>query len=342
MKREQNGRAWGDEPQPCTAAHHGRVEGAPEERVGIAHGASARGSVFSWLPCQHAGSHRGTRHQDNLFEFHFTIRGSAGTDFDGGLYHGRILLPHNYPLRPPNIVFLTPNGRFEVGMKICLTVSAHHPESWQPSWSIRTVLTAIIGFMPSAGGGAIGSIDYSTETRQKMARESRKWKCPVCNKCNDELLPAEDAETLKASQSELSTSVAAVMDEQAQFPTAQIVIEKIERLDESGTAAVSPAAPESGLRRRGAPASDPTEEDEAELVKVRKADLQSNNNNNNNNNNNVARPPHPPPAAEVVAEAPAVAAAPAAFTGGSLIDIVIAAIFFFLLFLMMNKWIAVK
>jgi ubiquitin-conjugating enzyme E2 J1 len=69
--------------------------------------------------------------EDNLFEFHFTIRGAAGTDFEGGLYHGRILLPHNYPLKPPNIVFLTPNGRFDVGMKICLTVSAHHPETWQ-------------------------------------------------------------------------------------------------------------------------------------------------------------------------------------------------------------------
>jgi ubiquitin-conjugating enzyme E2 J1 len=77
-------------------------------------------------------------------------------------------------MKPPNIVFLTPTGRFEVGMKICLTVSAHHPETWQPSWSIRTVLTAIIGFMPSAGGGAIGSIDYPAEVRQKMAKGKQK------------------------------------------------------------------------------------------------------------------------------------------------------------------------
>lgn len=28
-----------------------------------------------------------------------------------------------------------PNGRFEVGKKICLSISGHHPETWQPSWS---------------------------------------------------------------------------------------------------------------------------------------------------------------------------------------------------------------
>lgn len=56
-------------------------------------------------------------------------------------------------MKPPNIVLLTPNGRFEVGTKICLSISAHHPESWQPSWSIRTVLVALIGFLPTKDNG---------------------------------------------------------------------------------------------------------------------------------------------------------------------------------------------
>lgn len=45
--------------------------------------------------------------QDNLFEWHFTIRGPKDTEFDGGVYHGRILFPSDYPYRPPDIVFLT-------------------------------------------------------------------------------------------------------------------------------------------------------------------------------------------------------------------------------------------
>eukprot|EP00961_Rhodomonas_salina_P041840 562299-Rhodomonas_salina.3 len=43
-----------------------------------------------------------------------------------------------YPYKPPEFMFLCPQGRFEVGKKICLTISQHHPEQWQPSWDIRT------------------------------------------------------------------------------------------------------------------------------------------------------------------------------------------------------------
>ncbi len=53
---------------------------------------------------------------------------------------------------------LTQNGRFETGVKICLSISSHHPEHWQPSWSMRTALTALIAFMPTPGNGAIGSM----------------------------------------------------------------------------------------------------------------------------------------------------------------------------------------
>lgn len=69
--------------------------------------------------------------EDNLFEWHFTLRGPPATEFEGGVYHGRILLPPEYPFRPPDIVFNTPNGRFNTGTKICLTISSYHPEHWQ-------------------------------------------------------------------------------------------------------------------------------------------------------------------------------------------------------------------
>ena len=76
----------------------------------------------------------------------------------GGIYHGRILLPPEYPFKPPSFLLLSPNGRFETGVKICLSISSHHPEHWQPSWSVRTALTALIAFFPTPGNGAIGSI----------------------------------------------------------------------------------------------------------------------------------------------------------------------------------------
>uniref|UniRef100_A0A3B5Q1D7 Ubiquitin-conjugating enzyme E2 J1 n=1 Tax=Xiphophorus maculatus TaxID=8083 RepID=A0A3B5Q1D7_XIPMA len=117
---------------------------------------------------------------DNLFEWHFSVRGPPDSDFDGGVYHGRIVLPPEYPMKPPSIILLTPTGRFEVGKKICLSISGHHPETWQPSWSIRTALIAIIGFMPTKGEGAIGSLDYTPEERKALAKKSQDFCCEAC------------------------------------------------------------------------------------------------------------------------------------------------------------------
>ncbi|XP_006007151.1 ubiquitin-conjugating enzyme E2 J1 isoform X4 [Latimeria chalumnae] len=121
--------------------------------------------------------------EDNLFEWHFTVRGPPDSEFDGGVYHGRIVLPPEYPMKPPSIILLTPNGRFEVGKKICLSISGHHPETWQPSWSIRTALLAIIGFMPTKGEGAIGSLDYTPEERKALAKRSQEFCCEGCGAC---------------------------------------------------------------------------------------------------------------------------------------------------------------
>lgn len=55
-------------------------------------------------------------------------------------------------------MMLSPSGRFETGVKICLSISSHHPEQWQPSWSVRTALTALMAFMPTPGAGALGSL----------------------------------------------------------------------------------------------------------------------------------------------------------------------------------------
>ena len=58
-------------------------------------------------------------------EWHCTIRGPSGTEFEGGLYHFRILLPAEYPFRPPSLMMLTPNGRFELNTKVFISITRH-------------------------------------------------------------------------------------------------------------------------------------------------------------------------------------------------------------------------
>ncbi|XP_068663325.1 ubiquitin-conjugating enzyme E2 32-like [Aristolochia californica] len=111
--------------------------------------------------------------EENIFEWQFAIRGPRDSEFEGGIYHGRIQLPAEYPFKPPSFMLLTPNGRFETQTKICLSISNHHPEHWQPSWSVRTALVALIAFMPTNPDGALGSLDYKKEERRALAIKSR-------------------------------------------------------------------------------------------------------------------------------------------------------------------------
>jgi len=135
--------------------------------------------------------------EENLFEWHFTVRGPSGTDYQDGIYHGRIIVPTEYPMKPPDIILLTHNGRFSVGQKICLSISGYHPETWQPSWSIRTALLAIIGFMPTPGQGTIGSLDYTPQERKRLAKKSATFHCDTCGTTPAQLLlpPPEEHDT---------------------------------------------------------------------------------------------------------------------------------------------------
>jgi len=134
---------------------------------------------------QHTNEYHAAPLEDNLFEWHFTIRGPPDSDFYPGVYHGKILLPVDYPFKPPNIMLLTPNGRFEIGKKICLSISAHHPEHWQPAWGIRLILEALISFFPTEANGALGSLDWTPKERKQLALESHGYVCPQCGKISE-------------------------------------------------------------------------------------------------------------------------------------------------------------
>ncbi|KAF2123104.1 ubiquitin-conjugating enzyme/RWD-like protein [Lophiotrema nucula] len=127
--------------------------------------------------------------EDNLFEWHFTLKGPpAPSPYEGGIYHGRIILPPQYPLRPPSFRFLTPTGRFEVNREICLSISGHHEETWQPAWGIRTAMVAIRSFMDTDAKGQLGGIECGPAVRKRMAGESPAFKCPVCGRSNAEIM----------------------------------------------------------------------------------------------------------------------------------------------------------
>jgi ubiquitin-conjugating enzyme E2 J2 len=84
--------------------------------------------------------------------------------------------PPEYPMKPPAIYMITPNGRFKTNTRLCLSMSDFHPETWNPVWSVSTILMALNSFMLDRDSTA-GSIETSDTEKRRKARESMDFNC---------------------------------------------------------------------------------------------------------------------------------------------------------------------
>lgn len=109
--------------------------------------------------------------ESNILEWHYCLEGSNETPYEGGHYHGKIIFPKEYPLKPPSVMMLTPSGRFKPNRRLCLSMSDFHPESWNPMWSVSTIITGLISFMAESAP-TLGSIDTTDAQKRKFARQS--------------------------------------------------------------------------------------------------------------------------------------------------------------------------
>lgn len=76
----------------------------------------------------------------NILVWHYVITGPPDSPYAGGFYHGRLVFPKEFPFNPPSILMTTPNGRFEVNKRLCLSISDYHPKTWKPTWTVGSIL----------------------------------------------------------------------------------------------------------------------------------------------------------------------------------------------------------
>ncbi|KAK6028635.1 ubiquitin--protein ligase [Ostertagia ostertagi] len=125
----------------------------------------------------------------NILVWHYVIKGSPDTPYEGGYYYGKILFQPDFPWKPPAICMLTPNGRasrsgctvmltsrlrFQTNMRLCLSISDYHPESWNPGWTVSSILVGLHSFMNEESHAA-GVINEPFSKRRKYAAESMAW-----------------------------------------------------------------------------------------------------------------------------------------------------------------------
>lgn len=110
----------------------------------------------------------------SMLTWHFVLHDlPIEAPYTGGVYWGKLVFAREYPLKPPSIYMLTPSGRFETNVRLCLSMSDFHPECWNPSWRIESILVGLLSFMLDTNEpGTTGGIYASPLKRREYARSS--------------------------------------------------------------------------------------------------------------------------------------------------------------------------
>lgn len=110
----------------------------------------------------------------NILEWHYVINGPENSPYYGGYYHGCLVFTQQYPFKPPSIYMRTPNGRFQVNRRLCLSISDYHPDEWNPAWSVSSILTGLLSFMLEESA-ALGTMVTLRKEKLQFAYDSLEY-----------------------------------------------------------------------------------------------------------------------------------------------------------------------
>lgn len=177
----------------------------------------------------------------NILEWHYVIKGPEDSPYHGGYYHGTLLFTKEFPFKPPSIYMVTPNGRFKTNKRLCLSISDFHPDTWNPAWSVATiltgewsiveashctydnddstfsVLTGLLSFMLETTP-TLGSCESTSYEKRKYARQSLEFNMKnevfcelfpeVCEEINERLAKIEEHRKQNAANNNTASSAA--------------------------------------------------------------------------------------------------------------------------------------
>jgi len=110
----------------------------------------------------------------NILEWHYVVEGSPDTAYEGGYYHGKLIFPADFPFKPPSIYMITPSGRFQTNTRLCLSISDYHPDTWNPAWTVATIINGLLSFM-NESTPTLGCVNTSDKEKRTLAKKSRAF-----------------------------------------------------------------------------------------------------------------------------------------------------------------------
>ena len=112
----------------------------------------------------------------DLSIWYFVIHDLKNTEFEGGVYLGKVTLPPKYPFKAPHFEFITESGRFQTNIKICTSFTGFHNDLYSPSWNIASMCAGLVSFMTddseASESQGIGHMKCTKQEKQKIAKNS--------------------------------------------------------------------------------------------------------------------------------------------------------------------------
>ena len=116
-----------------------------------------------------------THKETNILLWSFLVAPPDDTVYGGGYYYPpSVHFPQDYPFAPPGIQFVTPSGRFRPETKNLHEHVGLPRESWNPAWSVSTILKGVLSFMLS-DEITTGAVECSDAERRRLAQASVAW-----------------------------------------------------------------------------------------------------------------------------------------------------------------------
>jgi ubiquitin-conjugating enzyme E2 D len=114
---------------------------------------------------------------ENLFEWEALLVGPKDTPYEDGCFKLEILIPHDYPIKPPNVIFKTKifHPNINHNGNICLDILK---TNWSPSLTISKILLSICSLLndPNIEDPLVPDIaNMYLKNKKEYFKTAREW-----------------------------------------------------------------------------------------------------------------------------------------------------------------------
>ncbi|KAJ1093117.1 hypothetical protein NDU88_006226 [Pleurodeles waltl] len=122
----------------------------------------------------------------DIYKWEVVVIGPQDTLFEGGFFKVHLTFPHDYPLRPPKMKFITEIWHPNVAKNgdVCISI-LHEPgedkfgyekpeERWLPIHTVETIMISVISMLADPNSDSPANVDAAKEWREDPNGEFRR------------------------------------------------------------------------------------------------------------------------------------------------------------------------